>query len=132
MRVDTQNEVVKEEKRLRYDNSPYGQILFAIQENLFKKHPYKNKHIGEMDHLDAATLEEFQAYFDKWYVPNNAVLVVAGDFDTYKTKKLVKDYFSEIQEKRQAGQKFSKRRANYRNNYAKFYDPNIQIPAIYG
>ena len=63
--VDTQSEVIKEEKRTSYDNQPYRQFLFAISENLFKVHPYKNKNIGEMDHLDAATLEEFKTYFKK-------------------------------------------------------------------
>ncbi len=128
--VDTQNEVVKEEKRLRYDNSPYGQILFAIQENLFVKHPYKNKNIGEMDHLDAATLEEFQAYFDKWYVPSNAVLVIAGDFETNKTKKLVMDFFSEIKESKKPIRHFPKLEPITKTLRAKAYDPNIQIPAI--
>src|SRR5690606_26374349 len=94
--VDTQNEVVKEEKRLRFDNAPYGAFLAAIGENLFKVHPYKEKLIGEMEDLDAATLEEFQVYFKKYYVPNNAVLVVAGDIDVAKTKKMVKDYFGSI------------------------------------
>ena len=55
--VDTQNEVVKEEKRLRVDNAPYGNILAAVKENLFKNHPYRWATIGSMDHLDAATLE---------------------------------------------------------------------------
>ena len=128
--VDTQNEVVKEEKRLRYDNSPYGQILFAIQENLFSKHPYKNKNIGEMEHLDAATLEEFQAYFDKWYVPTNAVLVIAGDFDTAKTKQLVKDYFSEIQRKDKPVRNFTEEDEITSTIRKKAYDPNIQIPAM--
>ena len=71
--VDTQNEVVKEEKRLRVDNSPYGNILAEIKKNIFFKHPYRWATIGSMDHLDAATLEEFQAFNKKFYVPNNAV-----------------------------------------------------------
>ena len=54
--VDTQNEVVKEEKRLRVDNSPYGKFLEMIKVNMFKKHPYKGTTIGKMAHLDAATL----------------------------------------------------------------------------
>ena len=62
--VDTQNEVVKEEKRQSYDNRPYGALLGAIGESLFQVHPYKDKNIGEMEHLDAATLEEFYAYFE--------------------------------------------------------------------
>src|SRR5690554_6975683 len=59
--VDTQNEVVKEEKRLRVDNQPYGNLITEIKKNLFKKHPYRWAPIGSMEHLDAATLEEFQA-----------------------------------------------------------------------
>ncbi|HLU50810.1 MAG TPA: pitrilysin family protein, partial [Flavobacteriaceae bacterium] len=94
--VDTQNEVVKEEKRLRVDNQPYGNLLKAVKENLFKKHPYRWTTIGEMEDLDAATLEEFQAFNDKFYVPNNAVLVVAGDIDKARVKKMIKDYFGSI------------------------------------
>jgi len=128
--VDTQNEVVKEEKRMRYDNSPYGNILFAITEKLFDKHPYKNKNIGEMSHLDAATLEEFQAYFDKWYVPTNSVMVVAGDFDSKRTKKLITDYFSEIKRGNKPVRNFPKEEPITETIHQKAYDPNIQIPAI--
>ena len=85
--VDTQNEVVKEEKRMRYDNSPYGQLIPQIKQNMFKNHPYRWTTIGSMDHLDAATLEEFQAFNKKFYIPNNAVLVVAGDFKKRMLKK---------------------------------------------
>ena len=74
--VDTQNEVVKEEKRQSYDR-PYGKILEEIGKNLFEVHTYKDPNIGYMKDLDAATLEQFNAYFDKYYGPNNAVLVIA-------------------------------------------------------
>lgn len=128
--VDTQNEVVKEEKRLRYDNSPYGQILFAVTESLFEKHPYKNKNIGEMEHLDAASLEEFQAYFDKWYVPTNSVMVVAGDIETSKTKELIDAYFSDIKTGPKPVRNFPKDEPITETIHKKFYDSNIQIPAI--
>ena len=95
--VDTQNEVVKEEKRLRYDNSPYGQLLPEVKKNMFKNHPYRWTTIGSMDHLDAATLEEFQAFNKKFYIPNNAVLVVAGDIgNVAQTKEWIKKYFGPI------------------------------------
>lgn len=94
--VDTQNEVVKEEKRLRVDNQPYGNIFKAVKQNLFKVHPYKWTTIGEMEHLDAATLEEFQAFNKKFYIPNNAVLVVAGQFDNAQAKEWIQKYFSAI------------------------------------
>ncbi|WP_299394344.1 pitrilysin family protein [uncultured Gelidibacter sp.] len=128
--VNTQNEVVKEEKRLRYDNAPYGGFLGAIGENLFSVHPYKEKNIGEMEDLDAATLEEFQAYFKKYYVPNNAVLVVAGDIDVAKTKKMVKDYFGAIPRGADVVRNFPKETPITETIKAKAYDNNIQIPAV--
>ena len=95
--VDTQNEVVKEEKRLRYDNSPYGQLIPEVKKKMFTKHPYRWTTIGSMDHLDASKLEEFQAFNKKFYIPNNAVLVVAGDLtDIAKTKEWVQKYFGSI------------------------------------
>lgn len=95
--VDTQNEVVKEEKRLRYDNSPYGQMIPQVKKNMFKNHPYRWTTIGSMDHLDAATLEEFQAFNKKFYIPNNAVLVVAGDISNVaQTKEWIQKYFGSI------------------------------------
>ena len=81
------NEVVKEEKRSNYDNRPYGQLLPQITQSLFTKHPYRWLPIGSMEHLDAATLDEFIAYNKKFYVPNNAVLVVAGNFEIDDVKK---------------------------------------------
>ncbi len=94
--VKTQNEVVKEEKRLRYDNRPYGNLVGQIMTRLFTKHPYHWLPIGSMADLDAATLEEFQAFNKKYYTPANAVLVIAGDIDIPKTKQLVDGYFSDI------------------------------------
>lgn len=128
--VNTQNEVVKEEKRTSFDNVPYGGFLAAIGENLFKAHPYKEKLIGEMEDLDAATLEEFQQYFKKYYVPNNAVLVVAGDIDKAKTKKMVRDYFGPIPRGANVVRNFPKETPITETIHAKYYDDNIQIPAI--
>jgi len=128
--VNTQNEVVKEEKRLRYDNSPYGQFLFNVSKNMFKIHPYKNKNIGEMEHLDAASLEEFQAYFKKFYIPNNAVLVVAGDIELATIKPLIKDYFEPIPKGGDIVRNFPKEEPITEDLVAKAYDPNIQIPAV--
>jgi len=128
--VDTQNEVVKEEKRSSYDNRPYGQILFAISENLFSVHPYKNKNIGEMEHLDAATLEEFIAYHKQFYGPNNAALVVAGDIDSSKAKELIKKYFNEIPKSPEVIRNFPKEEPITETIKAIAYDSNTQIPAI--
>ena len=128
--VDTQQEVVKEEKRLRYDNSPYGQLLPVLGKNLFDVHPYKDPNIGYMADLDAATLEDVQAYNKKYYVPNNAVLVVAGDIDIAKTKKMVSDYFSEIPRGEEIVRNYPKEKPITEQKTVKAYDANIQIPAI--
>lgn len=130
--VDTQNEVVKEEKRLRVDNQPYGNILAEIKKLIFKKHPYKGTTIGEMEHLDAATLEEFQEFNKKFYVPNNAVLVVAGDINIEKTKSMIEAYFGPIPKGKDIERNFPKEDPVSQDVIAKAYDANIQIPAIIG
>lgn len=128
--VDTQNEVVKEEKRLRIDNSPYSRFIENVKKNMFTKHPYRWTTIGEMEHLDAATLEEFEAFNDKFYVPNNAVLSIAGDIDIAKTKKMIQDYFGPIPRGKEIARNYPKEDPITETIYAKAYDPNIQIPAI--
>ena len=128
--VDTQNEVVKEEKRLRVDNQPYRRFLEYVKQNMFKKHPYKGTTIGKMAHLDDATLEEFLAFNKKFYVPNNATLVVAGDIDVPSTKKLIEDYFGPIPRGKDIERNFPKEDPITETIEAKGYDANIQIPAI--
>jgi len=128
--VDTQNEVVKEEKRLRVDNQPYSRFLEYVKLNMFKKHPYKGTTIGKMEHLDAATLEEFLAFNKKFYVPNNATLVVAGDIDFATAEKMIEDYFGPIPRGADVIKDFPKEDPITQPMSAKGYDPNIQIPAI--
>lgn len=128
--VDTQNEVVKEEKRLRVDNQPYGNMLKALKEQMFKNHPYRWTTIGEMEHLDAATLDEFMAFYEKFYVPNNAVLVVAGDFDTEQAKTWINDYFSEIPRGADIQRTIAKEDPITEPIEATWEDPNVQIPMI--
>jgi predicted Zn-dependent peptidase len=128
--VDTQNEVVKEEKRLRVDSQPYGNLLAEVKKELFVKHPYKGTTIGEMSHLDAATLEEFKAFNKKFYIPNNAVLVVAGDIELTSTKKMIQDYFGSIPSGNPIERNFPKEDPITKTLTAKAYDNNIQTPAI--
>ncbi|NDV70337.1 pitrilysin family protein [Dysgonomonas sp. 25] len=128
--VDTQNEVVKEEKRLSYDNRPYGQLLKVVSENLFEKHPYRWTTIGSMEHLDAATLEEFQQFFKKYYVPNNAVLVVAGDFDKAQAKKWINDYFASIPKGAPVVKSKYTETPITKTKEVTFEDANIQLPAL--
>ncbi|PJX27519.1 peptidase M16 [Psychroflexus sp. S27] len=128
--VDTQNEVVKEEKRSRIDNAPYGKISYAtgINKHLFKKHPYKNSIIGTMKDLDAAQLDEFKAFFEKFYGPNNATLVVAGNFEKNEMKKMVEDYFGSIKRKPEVERVKVKEEPITEAIVKTEYDSNIQIP----
>ena len=94
--VDTQREVVKEERRQRYENQPYGSILIEVLQRAYKKHPYQWPTIGFMEDLNAASEADYQAFYKKYYVPNNAVLVVAGDLDQEVARQLVTKYFQDI------------------------------------
>ena len=128
--VKTQNEVVKEEKRLRVDNQPYGNFLAEIMKRLFVKHPYNWVPIGSMADLDAAALEEFRAFNKKYYTPANSVLVIAGDIDIAKTKQLVENYFGDIPMGNPiVKQKFEETPITLTITDTA-YDNNIQIPAI--
>jgi predicted Zn-dependent peptidase len=129
--VETQNEVVKEEKRLRYDNSPYGKWAFEVRKRMFEKHPYRHIPIGEMDHLDAATLDEFIAFNEKFYVPNNAVLVVAGDFEMEEAKKMIANYFNEIPRGEEIEVQTFEETPISEPITAEAFDKNIQVPALF-
>ncbi len=94
--LDNQREAVKEEKRLRYDNQPYGQIFDLIAEMIYKNFSNAHSTIGSMEDLDDATVEDVQEFFRIYYAPNNAVLSISGAFDTAKTKELVEFYFGDI------------------------------------
>ncbi|MFM1930732.1 MAG: hypothetical protein RL226_35 [Bacteroidota bacterium] len=94
--IETQREVVKEEKRQRMDNQPYGNLLEETMKHAYTEHPYKWITIGSMEHLNAAQEAEFQDFYKTFYVPNNAVLSIAGDINIEETKKLIDAYFSDI------------------------------------
>ena len=94
--VDTQRQVVKEERRRSYDNQPYGSLFEELSKMVFAGTPYAWVPIGSVQYIDQATLEEFRQFYRTYYVPNNATLVLAGDFDPEPTKKLVESYFGPI------------------------------------
>ncbi len=94
--VETQRKVVKEERKQRLENTPYGTLLEKIFSNAFKVHPYRWTPIGSAQYIDQAKLEEFIDFYKTYYVPNNATLTIAGDFDIEKTKALVQKYFGQI------------------------------------
>jgi zinc protease len=92
-----QREVVKNERRLRVENVPYGNVSGFIHEAFYPQgHPYHLSPIGTAKDLDAASLEDVKGFFRTWYVPNNATLVIAGDFDKAKTLQMVDKYFAPI------------------------------------
>jgi zinc protease len=97
--IETQREVVKEEKRQRIDNQPYGNLLGETMGHSYKVHPYKWMPIGSMDDLNAAQEKDFIDFYKTFYVPNNAVLSIAGDINPEETKKLIEKYFSEYSQK---------------------------------
>lgn len=94
--LDNQRDAVKEEKRLRYDNQPYGQIFDLINQMIYKNFTNAHSTIGSMEHLDAATVQDVQEFFRIYYAPNNAVLVISGAFETETAKDLVEKYFGDI------------------------------------
>lgn len=128
--VETQRKVVKEEKKQRYDNTPYGQILNVVFENGYDVHPYRWSPIGKEQYIDQAKISEFMDFYKTFYVPNNATLAIGGDLDIKEAKKLIEKYFGGIPKGTKAiprptevepVQKEEKR--------VDFYD-NVQLPAV--
>ncbi|MEY9891871.1 zinc protease [Catenulispora sp. MAP5-51] len=96
--LDNQREVVKNERRQRYDNPPYGRwVEYALELTFPEGHPYHHTTIGSMEELQEAALEDFQDFNAVYYSPNNAVLTVAGDVDAEQVVQLAEKYFGGIQ-----------------------------------
>ena len=91
-----EREVVKEERRMRVDNQPYGKLNEIIYDNAFKVHPYKHPTIGSMADLEAASIEDVRDFHATFYVPENATLTLVGDFETAQAKQLVQQYFGRV------------------------------------
>jgi zinc protease len=94
--LDNQREAVKEEKRLRYDNQPYGEVFDLVNEMIFKNFSNSHSTIGSMEDLDDATVEDVQEFFRVYYAPNNAVMVLSGAFETDEAKSLIEKFFGTI------------------------------------
>ncbi|RYD51498.1 MAG: insulinase family protein [Sphingobacteriales bacterium] len=129
--LETQRKVVKEEKKQRYDNTPYGQLLNTVYENAFTVHPYRWTPIGKEQYIDQAKMQEFMDFYHTFYVPNNAVLVLGGDFNPETAKQYIAKYFGAIPRGTKAIPQPTdlvepKRSAEKR---VTFYD-NIQLPAV--
>lgn len=95
--VAKEKQVVKNEKRQGVDNRPYGHVNYVVGKNMYpESHPYNWQVIGSLEDLQNATLADVKDFYNKWYVPNNATLVIAGDFDFEQAKEWIHKYFDEI------------------------------------
>ena len=127
--VETQREVVKEERRERVDNQPYGSLAEETFKAAYKEHPYRWPIIGSMDHLDNATEEDYKQFYKDFYTPNNAVLSIAGDIDIADAKKLIRKYFGGIAKGKPAFRPTIVEPALKKERRDTVYD-NIQLPAV--
>ncbi|RFN57900.1 M16 family metallopeptidase [Marixanthomonas ophiurae] len=97
-----QQEVVQNEKRQRVDNNPYGHTGWVIDKNIYPEgHPYNWQVIGELKDLQNSTIEDVREFYDRFYGPNNATLVLAGDFETAEAKEMIEKYFGEIKKRQE-------------------------------
>jgi len=92
----SEREVVKEERRLRVDNQPYGRLNEIIYDQVFTTHPYKHVPIGSMVDLDAATVDDVRDFYQTFYVPENATLTLVGDLDSTQALQLVSQYLGRV------------------------------------
>ncbi|WP_432411073.1 M16 family metallopeptidase [Rasiella sp. SM2506] len=134
-----QQEVVQNEKRQRVDNNPYGHTNWVLDKNMYPAdHPYNWQVIGELEDLQSATVEDVREFYDRFYGPNNATLVLAGDFEKEDAKKLIEKYFGEIK-KRQDVAKLEPRpvtisetkRLYHEDNFATAPQLNMVWPTTY-
>ena len=94
---NNEREVVEEERRLRFDNPPYGTVVETLYQHAYTVHPYQHMTIGSMHDLDNAKLEDVRDFYDTYYVPNNATLVIVGDMDPQETEAMIRKYFGPLE-----------------------------------
>lgn len=130
--IDTQREVVKEEKRMHIDNSPYKYAISTeIPSLLFKNHPYRFPIIGCMKDLDAASENDYKNFYKKYYVPNNAILSIAGDINILEIKHDIEYYFGNICKGKYKYFKNEKKEYPINNEIKSISeDININVPAV--
>ncbi len=126
-----EKQVVKNEKRQAVDNRPYGHTQYVIDKNLYPQgHPYNWQVIGSLEDLQNATLADVKEFFNRWYVPNNVVLTIAGDFDTDQAKEWVEKYFGEI-ERGPEVKDLDKRPANLEQTKKLYFEDNFaRLPEL--
>jgi zinc protease len=134
-----EKQVVKNEKRQSYDNRPYGHTSSVISKNLYPEtHPYNWEVIGSLEDLQNATLEDVKNFYNRWYVPNNVTLTIAGDFDVDQTKSWVEKYFGEIKRgedipkmEKQAVSLTTTKKLYYEDNFARLPQLTLTWPSVY-
>ncbi|WNB16959.1 M16 family metallopeptidase [Marivirga arenosa] len=136
--LEDEKPVVQNEKRQRVDNQPYGHRSYVIKKALYPKdHPYNWEVIGELEDLQAATLEDVKDFYNEWYGPNNATLVIAGDYDKEQVKAWIEKYFGEIQSRGEENKmeampvKLTESKKLYHeDDYAKVPDLRLVFPTV--
>jgi predicted Zn-dependent peptidase len=127
---DNQREVVKEEKRQRYDNVPYGSRWGELMKRLFKDQTYEWIPIGSMEDLNDADLNYAKEFYNKYYSPDNAVLVISGDIEYDQTRKLTEKYFGELKPSGVKKKEYKEIIFNQGEVKDIIFD-NVQLPAVY-
>ena len=137
--LSKEKQVVKNEKRQSYDNKPYGHTLSVIDKSLYPaSHPYSWEVIGSLEDLQNATLDDVKNFYNRWYVPNNVTLTIAGDFDTKQAKKWVEKYFGEIKRgadipniEKQLVTLTENKNLYYEDNFARLPQLTFTWPSVY-
>jgi predicted Zn-dependent peptidase len=93
---NNERQVVEEERRLRFDNPPYGTVVETLYDHAYTLHPYRHMTIGSMEDLNRASIQDIQDFYDTYYVPNNATVVIVGDVDWRQAAVEVQKYFGEV------------------------------------
>lgn len=128
--LDNQREAVKEEKRLRYDNQPYGQIFDLINSMIYRNFSNAHSTIGSMEHLDSATVDDVREFFRIYYAPNNAVITISGAFDPAAAKGFVEKYFGEIPRQAHPPKIDVSEPREVAENYREWVDKHAPFPAF--
>ena len=125
-----EREVVKEERRLRVENPPYGNLLEEVLRNAYVRYPYRHSPIGSAEDLDRATLADVRAFHSTYYVPNNATLILVGDFDSAEAFRLVEKHFGPIPRGRPVPRVRKKEPAQKARREASLTDPKAPLDAV--
>jgi zinc protease len=126
----SERQVVKEERRMRIDDPPFGRMFENVFAETYKTHPYRILAIGSMKDLDAATIEDVRDFYKTYYVPNNATVVLAGDFDPKQAVQWVEKYFGDIPAGKPIARELPKEAPQTQERRAVYYDSKAPLPAV--